>query len=346
MERSQERVLVSGASGFVAGQVIQLLLSKDYLVRGTVRSTKDQKKLQPIYDILPEKRDNLELVEADLLNEASWMAACKDVDYVMHVASPFPLESPKDENELIRPAVLGTKAVLEAALANGVKKVVVTSSVAAIMDPKAPPKVFTEADWPVVDRIQPYEKSKYHAEKAVWAFYEEHKDKIQIAVVNPGFILGPPFCKSGFSSGDLIIQIMTKKLAVIPDIAFACVDVRQVAEAHYKAMILPSSNGKRHILSGGTHTVEELVGILRAEFEKYGYSFPSMKVGFCPMKLASLFDPKIKGILDYVGKRITLDNSRSVTELGIEYYKLDKTLIDMVYKLLELGLLEDKRKKK
>lgn len=187
-------VLVTGASGYLAIHIVKQLLALGYRVRGTVRSLKDEKKTAALKDL--DKDSKLELVEADLLNESSWIDAVKDCTYVLHTASPFPAERPKDENVLITPAVNGTLFVFRACVQEGsvVKRVVLTSSVAAVA-----PEVFedgrkyNEDDWPNPNILSPYPKSKSMAEKAAWDFCEERKKAgqgcFELAVINPGFIL-------------------------------------------------------------------------------------------------------------------------------------------------------------
>lgn len=193
-------VLVTGASGYLAIHIVKQLLELGYRVRGTVRSLKDEKKTAALKDL--DKNSKLELVEADLLNESSWIDAVKECTYVLHTASPFPAERPKDENVLITPAVNGTLFVFRACVQEGsaVRRVVLTSSVAAVA-----PEVFedgrkyNEDDWPNPDILSPYPKSKSMAEKAAWDFCEERKKAgqgcFELAVINPGFILVIQFQK-------------------------------------------------------------------------------------------------------------------------------------------------------
>ena len=176
METALPRVLVTGATGYIASHIISLLLPK-YLVRGTVRSLKNPKnsfliELQP--------SSNLELVEADLLTTKDWDPITQNCDYIIHVASPFPSKPPKNEDDLIRPAVLGTKAVLMSGIRSKVKKIVVTSSVAAIIAGHVVKTTFTEDDWSQVDgNVPAYEKSKFYAEKEVWKIYEQFKSTLK-----------------------------------------------------------------------------------------------------------------------------------------------------------------------
>lgn len=188
-------ILVTGASGYIAIHIVKLLLEKGYRVRGTVRSLKDEKKVSPLRKLVQNPKHELELCEANLDNEQSWLKAVEGCTYVLHTASPFPSNSPKDENVLIKPAVDGTLFVLRACVQEGskVKRVVLTSSVAAIIGSK--PKngyTYSEKDWAKPEECNPYEKSKTLAERAAWDFVKERNEKklpcFELAVINPGLV--------------------------------------------------------------------------------------------------------------------------------------------------------------
>lgn len=346
MEPSQEKVLVTGATGYIASHIIHLLLENNYLVRGTVRSLKNPKN-EAIFSINPAKKDNIELVEAEILSTDNWDPIVAGCHYVMHVASPFPPKPPKNNDELIKPAVKGTRDVLLAAIRNNVKKVVVTSSVAAILAGHMTKTVFTEDDWSVVENSAAYEASKYYAEREVWKIFEENKDKIKITCINPGIVLGPTFSKNISTSGDVISRALKDDIPGIAKLCFSYVDVRDVAQAHFNAMKkIDETNGKRYILSGDCVWFEEIMDILRKEFKQYGYSIVSRKVGYCPMKFASFFDSQIKLLLPFVGKELKVDNSRSVKELELNYRPIAQTIIESGYSFIEKGVVPNKIKKK
>ena len=189
-------ILVTGASGYIASHIVKKLLEKGFRVRGTVRSLKDEKKVAPLRKLVPNPKHELELVEADLLKEETWINAVKGCTYVLHTASPFPNSSPKDENELINPAVNGTLYVLRACVQDGVKikRVVLTSSIAAIAGANFEQnRTYTEKDWPKVEALDPYSKSKTMAEKSAWDFLEQRKKNnlpcFELAVINPGYVM-------------------------------------------------------------------------------------------------------------------------------------------------------------
>jgi nucleoside-diphosphate-sugar epimerase len=173
----------------------------------------------------------LELVEADLTNEASLQAAIAGSTYVVHTASPFPMANPKTEDEVIKPAVDGTLFVCRACTANKVKKLVITASLLTTSEEKKP---------------SVYSKSKKLANKASWDYWNAlpANDRFELSTIHPGLIIGPNNARSQFTSGDIIKNIMTKEWSKLPRISIGTVDVRDVAEAHIRALKVPESNGE------------------------------------------------------------------------------------------------------
>jgi nucleoside-diphosphate-sugar epimerase len=192
---SEQIVTITGISGYVGSQVcLYFLKNGSFKVRGTVRSTTNTAKIEPLKKAFGKYFDKLELVEADLLDEKSLQDAIKGSTYVVHTASPFPIAAPKDENVLIKPAVEGTLSVCRAAQKHKVKRLVITSSVLAIMVKSDKNKShFTISDWSDLEATQPYEKSKTMAERAAWEFQKNlpGNEKFEIVTINPGFIMGP-----------------------------------------------------------------------------------------------------------------------------------------------------------
>lgn len=189
-------ILVTGASGYIATHIVKQLLEKGYRVRGTVRNLTDDKKVAPLRKLAGRSRFELELVEADLNKEETWLSAVKGCTYVLHTASPFPLKTPTNENELIKPAVNGTLFVFRACVQEGssVKRVVLTSSIAAIAgNTFRDGYMYSEKDWPEVDGLEPYTKSKTLAEKAAWDFVRDREAKglpcFELSVINPGLVM-------------------------------------------------------------------------------------------------------------------------------------------------------------
>lgn len=192
LEETRELVLVTGASGFLAMHVVQQCVRNGFKVRGTVRDLKDEKRVRPLMKM--SSRFNLELVEADLLNKNCWSKVMKDVSYVIHTASPFPIAQPENDDDIIRPALEGTLNVMNAAFKAKVKRFVFTSSTATLVGYERE-KDFNEEDWPEIEKVtRPYVKSKILAERAVWDFVQHKRDNNQrcfeAVVINPSFIIG------------------------------------------------------------------------------------------------------------------------------------------------------------
>jgi nucleoside-diphosphate-sugar epimerase len=341
MELSTSPILVTGATGFVASHVIKLLLERGYKVRGTVRSLAKKDKYDFLYNLVPEKKDNLELVEADLLRPETWNAAVEGIEYVMHIASPFPSVTPQDENELIKPAVEGTLNVLQAAIEKGVKKVVLTSSVVSVYYGNEG-KVCGPEDWSVEEHCSAYAKSKVRAEKAAWDLWKKHEGKFELATVNPGLVMGPIYSSNNGTSEEIVADLFREKVAALPQLHLTMVDVRDVAECHLQAMLSPVSNGKRYICSAQSLWYAEMANILRQEFAQYGYKFPKLVVGKCVLSVIGLWDKRARSIKPEINVERRVNNELSIQELGIKYRPLQETLNDMGHSLIKAGIVPDK----
>jgi len=316
---STHPTLVTGANGYIACHIIKLLLERDYKVRGTVRSVANRDKNGFLYNLVPEKSHNLELVEADLGNRESWESAIEGCQYIYHVASPVMAADVQDESEIIGPAVMGTVNVLEIALQKGVKKVVVTSSCSAVWD-KSKDHVTTEEDWADEAHIALYAKSKVRSEKKAWEIYEQCKDRMQISVILPSFVLGPVFSKNLSSSDQLVAAIMRGLLPGAVEMKVGVTDVRDVAEAHYQAMTSDVANGKRYIVSGRQSTLLEIIQVLKKEFDKFGYNISDKLIP--TGEVLSSDAPLLKELKRFIGVERKVSNELSIKELGIKYRPL------------------------
>ncbi|KAK7090238.1 uncharacterized protein [Littorina saxatilis] len=343
-------VLVTGASGYIATHVIKQLQEAGYKVRGTVRSLSDEAKVKHLNDLCPDATYKLELVEADLTKPDSWEAAVKGVSYVIHVASPFPASAPKDENEVIQPAVEGTQSVLKACIASkSVKRVVLTSSCVAVnWSNTNTDKVHTEEDWSDVESLDAYAKSKTLAEKAAWDFIKElpDEDKIELAVINPAYVMGPVLHGSQCTSMEIIKRLLERSMPACPKLNFAIVDVRDVATAHVKAMTLPEAAGNRHLVVNTNMWMKEIAQQLAKEFKPQGYNVPTVNCPYFALWMSSLFDKTIKMILPQVNKVHKFENKRMKEVLGIEPLDAKDTIIEMAYSLIESGFIKKTKKYK
>ena len=339
-----EMVLVTGATGFIATHILQQLLRAGYKVRGTVRNLKNDQKIKPLRELHPDAKYPLELVEADLTSTDGWKEAVNGCTYVIHTASPFPNENPADESEVIKPAVEGTLTVLKACHeVQTVKRVVLTSSVAAISGGFEIGGSFTEADWTDVDKIGlAYVKSKTLAEKAAWDFVKElpEKERFELAVINPGYVMGPILCGGWATSMELTKRLLERQMPALPKIHFSIVDVRDVAAAHIAAMTKPDAAGNRHIAVSHNLSMKDMALIYREEFYSLGYNVPVMQSPYLLVKLFSVFDKTVRLILPAWGKETSFDNTRMRNVLGIEPRPARETIIDMGHSMIQKGFIK------
>jgi nucleoside-diphosphate-sugar epimerase len=333
-ERSSTTVLVTGASGFLAMHCIIQLLEQGYRVRGTLRSLAREAELRASLAKLVDAGDRLELVEADLLKDAGWEQAVRGCTYVLHVASPFPLREPKSEDELIRPAVEGTLRVLRAAAQGGVRRVVQTSSVAAIAYGHAPEKHrFDENDWSNVESptIGAYAKSKTLAERAAWDFIKGQgtASSLELAVINPGYILGPLLDAHSRSSGVLVTQLMLGKIPGVARMHFQSVDVRDVAAAHLAAMTTPEAAGQRFVCVSASFWMKDVALILRKNFAGRGYNVHTLEFPSWLVRLIAIFDKNIRLTVDSLDQELDIQNQRIQRVLGWQPRSLEEMVVSM-----------------
>jgi len=335
------KVLVTGASGFIGSHIIQLLLERGYHVRGTVRNLNNEKKIAPLKQLHVNADKNLQLVEADLLNADSWNNAVQGCTYVMHVASPFPSVEPDDPNELIKPAVDGTMNVIRACHEAGcVKRVVLTSSGAAIAgEGSEEPK--DESHWTTMeDNVSTYLKSKTLAEMAAWDFVKEHPS-LELSSINPGFVLGPLLHDSDCTSAEVIVRMLTLQMPMVPDLWQTITDVRDVAEAHLKAMLIPEANGQRFAIGDRLMSFVDIARIVQTEFGPLGYWVSARPAPYFATWIYSFFDKGAALALNVWGRKFNIDNKKMRTVLGIEPpIDANKSVIDMAYSVIEKGLVK------
>jgi len=327
------RVLLTGASGYIGKHIALQLLNQGYEVRASVRKLSKSSEVRDA--VAPHLLDSSKLdsrltfIELDLEKDSGWDAALNGIDVLMHTASPFPIASPKDENDLIRPAVEGTLRALRAAKSAGVKRVILTSSVAAIYGRELPTGASTYDETMWTDVKHPvgrgaYTKSKTLAEEAAWNFIKNEAPEISLTTINPVLVLGAPLDKNFASSISLVERILNGSDPMLPDLKFAIVDVRDVAKMHVDAIKSDNTKGERVIASSQTRSFVEIAKLLKSFYPQ-----SKVKTAQAPtfiIRMLSLFDGSIKTILPQLGKPMNVSAAKAQRLLGINFVPADVTI--------------------
>jgi nucleoside-diphosphate-sugar epimerase len=351
-----ETILVTGGSGFLGSHLILQLLAAGYRVRTTVRSLSREAPLQEtLARAGAEAGDRLEVVAADLGSDAGWAEAVAGCRFVHHVASPFPPAQPRDERELIRPAVDGTLRVLRAARDAGVERVVLTSSFAAIgygnrprlahADPANIPDDpwYTEEDWTDAEApgVQPYMKSKTLAERAAWDFIAREGGTLELVAINPAAIFGPVL-NDDLSTSTIVIKAMLEgRMPGVPDLAFGVVDVRDVADLHLRAMRSPSAAGERYLAVArrDAMTLHEMAAVLRKRLGARARRVPRRRLPDWLVRLLAVVNPMAREAAPRLGLRPRASNDKACRLLGWNPRPPEDAVSATAESLLALGLI-------
>lgn len=353
MQTSPATVLVTGASGYIAGWIVKYLLEEGHTVHATVRDPARTASVAHLQKIAKNAPGTLKLFKADLLDAGSFDAAMQGCSIVMHTASPFVLSGFRDANEaLVRPAVEGTRNVLEAAThCASVLRVVLTSSIAAVQGDNADlaatgKPAFTEEDWNTSSSVDhnPYQYSKVAAEREAWKIHAAQR-QWELVTINPGMVYGPSLTSASQSASiDTLVQMGDGRLLMgVPNLTYGVVDVREVAQAHLLAAFRPEASG-RHILVATDITMLGIANILRRHYGNR-YPFPRFQV---PKLMAWTFGPLVgpvtrKFISRNVGHKVKFDNRRS-RELGVQYRPAQETFVEHFQQVIDDGLLQKRRR--
>jgi nucleoside-diphosphate-sugar epimerase len=337
------KVLVTGATGFVAKWCVGTLLKAGYHVRGTVRSLDRSEEVKAAVRAQGADPKALELVEADLMADAGWATAMRGCRFVQHVASPFPLKPPRDPETLIRPAKEGTLRVLRHADTAGVERVVLTSSTVAILYPAVGPqsRTYDETDWtdPARPDLSAYTVSKTMAEQAAWAFVEGLGRRSSLAVVNPGLVLGPALDGDLAASHHMLRIMADGAYPAVPSVGYPIADARDVAEAHLHAMTLPGAGGERFIAAEGYLSMMDLAHLLKQECPHLGWRLPwfVMHDGF--VKAYSLLDRRLTPVLPDLDLVRRTKNDKARRLLGLAFRSAEEAAVSAIRSLKALGLI-------
>jgi nucleoside-diphosphate-sugar epimerase len=307
-ESAMSKVLVTGGSGFIGGHCILQLLAAGDEVRATVRSAAREADVRALLKVGgAEPGDRLSFVAADLARDQNWPQAVAGCDYVLHVASPFPANVPRNADDLIAPAREGTLRVLRAARDAGVKRVVLTSSFAAIgYGSKQRTAPFDETVWtdPERDDVFPYQKSKTLAERAAWDFLAREGGGLELSVINPVMVLGPVLGRDISPSILLVQRLMDGAVPGCPRLYFGVVDVRDVADLHLRAMTAPAARSERFLaVSGDFLSIAEIAKVLKTRLGDAARRVPTRRAPDLLVRLAAMFDPPARQFLPELGKR-------------------------------------------
>jgi nucleoside-diphosphate-sugar epimerase len=339
-------ILVTGGSGFIGSHCILQLLAAGHQVRTTVRSARREADVRAMLEQGgAEPGDRLSFAVADLEADAGWPQAVAGCEYVLHVASPFPAGAPSHEDELIVPAREGALRVLRASRDAGVKRVVLTSSFAAIgygHDPQAAP--FDETSWTDLGdhHVRPYAKSKTLAERAAWEFIAREGEDLELSVVNPVAVFGPVL-GADYSTSILMVQrLLDGALPGCPKLWFGVVDVRDVADLHLRAMTNPAARGERFLaVAGDFLSVRDIARVLKARLGAQARRVPTLQLPNWLVRIAAMRDPAVRQILPELGKVRNATHAKATRVLGWTPRSSEEALVATAESLARLGLLRD-----
>ncbi|RTL42186.1 MAG: NAD-dependent epimerase/dehydratase family protein [Burkholderiales bacterium] len=336
------RILVSGGTGYIAGVLIRQLLAEGWQVHTTVRDLAREAALrQALGASRGEKKDQLRCFAADLMADAGWAEAAAGCTHLAHVASPLPTGVPRDANELIVPARDGALRALKAARDAGVQRVVMTSSVAAIAYGHGPGEHhLTEADWTNLDApdVPPYVQSKTVAERAARDWVAREGGGLEFCTVNPAVVLGP-VASADYSASVVIVQsLLQGRLPALPNIGFGIVDVRDVAELHWRALTAPGMAGERFIADAGFLWLREIAAILRAELGDAARKVPTRMLPDWSVRLLARLSPAVRAAASELGTLRRQDASHAREVLGWTPRAPREAILTSAKDLIALGV--------
>jgi nucleoside-diphosphate-sugar epimerase len=340
MMDGEQTVLVTGGSGFLGGWCLAELLQRGYRARTTVRDLAREAEVRANVGSQVEVGDRLTVLKADLNADQGWAEAIDGCDYVLHVASPFPPAQPKDPDELIVPARDGTLRVLRASLGAGVKRVVVTSSVAAVRnagpESNSQGRELTEADWTDPDNPQltPYTRSKTIAERAAWDYMRAQGAEDRLATVQPGAIIGPVLGDDRSYSLQAVERMLTGRMPGLPRLGFSFIDVRDVASLEVGAMTAADAGGQRLIAAASFLWLSEVAAILREQLGPDARKVPRRRVPDVLVRMLALFDPEVRSVIGELGQKTTYSVENARRRVGWTPRPIEATIVDCARSLL------------
>lgn len=340
---TKTRVLVTGITGFIGAHVAVQLLKRGYAVRGTMRNLQRRDNMMKILKENCGESIDIEFETAELTKAEDWDRAMDGVEYVMHIASPLPFDLKKDENDLIIPAREGTLNVLRAASNHQVKRVVLTSSIAAIgHGHKKNYNTFTEEDWTNVNGgndVTPYVKSKTIAESEAWNFVKDPEITLELSVINPGYVLGPLLEKDYSDSALWVKKLLDGKIPGLPRINLPLVDVRDVAEMHVWAMEKPEAAGHRFICVNENSTYLDMALSIKAHHPEFRRRITTRILPDFLIKLYCLINKDARSVRYELGHQRIYDNSLARDIFEWKPRSNEEAILSMAESMIRLGVV-------
>ncbi|WP_236795420.1 NAD-dependent epimerase/dehydratase family protein [Amycolatopsis sp. GM8] len=341
MEHADQRVLVTGGTGYLAGWIIAGLLRRGYRVRATVRSTAREQAVRDAVSTVVDPGDRLGFAVADLTADAGWDAAVAGCAYVVHPASPLGMENPADPDELIIPARDGALRVLRAATAAGVERVVLTSAAnAASPVSYASDGITDETLWTADDPSLPaYRRSKTIAERAAWDFMAAQQGPATLTTVLPGAVFGPILSSANLGSVDIIRRMLRGKMPGVPRIGLEVVDVRDIADLHIRAMTAPEAAGERFLGTGEFIWMRDIAAALRAGLGDAAAKVPARQLPDFVVRLAALRDHSLRAVMPGLGRRNRHSTGKARKMLDWQPRPAAETVVGCGRSLIEWGVV-------
>lgn len=332
--------LVTGGSGYIAGFLIRQLIENGWTVHTTVRSLKREPEVRGWLNV---DNDRLKFFAADLEHDAGWAESIAGCTHVAHVASPFPLGVPKHADELIVPAREGALRALRFARAAGIRRFVLTSSMAAIAYGHGKDRdLYSEADWTNLDNpeVMPYPRSKTVAERAARDWMAAEGGDMEFASVNPAAVFGPLLSDDLSTSIELVKQLVEGKVPMCPDIGFGIIDVRDVADLHYRALTAPGIRDERYVCSGPFFKMIDIANLLHANLGEQARKVPIRKMPDWLLKIFALVRPELKQLVVELGNVRGGDSSHAMQTLGWTMHTPEEAILATAHSLIERGIVK------
>lgn len=333
------KILVTGGNGYLGSHIVKQLLEKGVSVRVSVSNLNEKARYYHLLSL--DGADRLEIVEAKLTDRNCWNKVVNGCAAIVHTASPTPHKAPKQELDVIFPAVEGTLALLKAAEELGVRRVVMTSCFTAVKGGKYKFS-YTEDNWGEPENISSVEKSKIFAERAAWFFQKQNPKKIELTTICPGYLLGPCLqnhCE--FSSGLFFKKWTSGQVSSILKYQIPLCDVRNAAAVHVQALWNPTSVKQRYLCVQDTHWFEDLNAVLKKNFVAENFEFPEKVISSLSVKFIAFFDSMVATMIPFYSKEIEFSSEKLMRDFTFEFRDVSQTLVDMGLCFIEKGFYQD-----